>query len=302
MTSCGPSPPGEITERTVPAPDHDEFSVMTYNLDRYGFHDRNQDGQRNNPKPEAEIESVLAVISSASPDILAVQEIGSPPVFDDFVRRLERAGLEYEFREYLQRNDSEMNLAVLSRYPIVSRQSKLDDRYRIGEAQVPVQRGFIDVDISINPAYSIRVMAAQLKSKDYHPLGQTEMRRNEARLLNKHVRHALARDPRLNLIVLGDMSDSIGSAALREITGDDQEHLVDLRPADPYGEIWTFFDSEAEEYLRRDYILISHHTRPEVVSEKTRVLRHPKGSAGSAHRPVLAVFKSRNLPLDSSVP
>ncbi len=277
-------------------PSGDEFSIMTYNLDRYGMHDRNHDGQSNNPKPGKEMDVIIAVIADAAPDILAVQEIGNPIVFDDFRARLEAAGLRYDSWEYLRRDDSEMNLAVLSRYPIVARQSKLDDEYRIGDEIVPVGAGFIDIDISINPSYSIRLLAAHLKSKVFHPLGQTEMRRNEARLLNKHVRHALAGNPRMNLIVVGTMNDRIDSAALREITGDRQEHLLDVRPADRYGGLWTYFDSEAERYVRYDYILLSQHAVPELVTEKTRILHQDMRKAGSSHRPLLAVFKSRNLP------
>ncbi len=276
----------------IPAVDRDEFSVMTYNLDRFGYHDRDGDGQPNNPKPEIEVEAVIALIFDVSPDILALQEIGGPQIIEDLRNRLEHYGLRYDYVEYLRRDESELNMAVLSRYPIVSRRSKLEDAYTIGEARLPVTRGILDVDIEIRPSHIVRMMTAHLKSKTYHPLGQTEMRRNEARLLNNHVRHALNENPGLHLIVAGDMGDGIGSAALRTITGTEGEYLVDTRPSDSFGEIWTYFNADQEEYLRHDYILCSINMVPLLVSEKTAVIRHRSGATASTHRPVMAVFKT----------
>ncbi|HKL21263.1 MAG TPA: hypothetical protein VJ904_05620, partial [Tichowtungia sp.] len=43
----------------------------------------------------------------------------------------------------------------------------------------------MDVTIQVTPEYRFRLINAHLKSKVYSPLGQTEMRRNEARLLTK---------------------------------------------------------------------------------------------------------------------
>lgn len=68
------------------------------------------------------------------------------------------------------------------------------------------------------------------------------MRRNEARLLKNHVRGAPRQDPYTNLLVVGTFNDHIDSAAMREITGPGQKHLIDPRPADEAGHIWTWFD------------------------------------------------------------
>jgi hypothetical protein len=120
---------------------------------------------------------------------------------------------------------------VLSRFPIVARNPITNETYSIGSEELSVQRGFLNVDIQVNPEYRFRLLVAHLKSKLYNPLGQTEMRRNEARLLNKHVRRMLNRNADLNLVVVGDMNDTITSAALRELIGS-PPYLMDLRPAD----------------------------------------------------------------------
>lgn len=298
VTACSQKepPPQVIDEHALAA---DEFSVMTYNLDRYGYHDRTGDGQANDMKPDEERAAILEIIRSSNPDILAVQEMGSPLVFEEFRAALKQVGLNYEFHEILQRDQSEMNLAVLSRYPITYVQLRDDDVYTIVDDQWPVERGYIDVLFSINPTYQFRMMIAQLKSKAYHASGQTEMRRNEARLLNKHVRHALKQEPRLNLLVVGDMNDHVGSAALRTLMGNDQEYLIDLRPVDPFGEIWTVFDPENEQYLRYEYMLASPYMLPEYRADKSRVVRHEAGARASRHRPLLAVFKAKEISPDN---
>jgi endonuclease/exonuclease/phosphatase family metal-dependent hydrolase len=279
--------------------DH-EFSVMTYNLLRYMRDDRDRDGQRDDPKPLEEREAVLDLIVSASPDVLAVQEMGDPEVYAGFKQALADRGLDYEFDELLRRKDDGWNavhLAVLSRRPIVSYQSHLDDVYTMGpHTDIPVARGFIDVDIGVNPAYRFRLMVAHLKSKVFHEYGQTEMRRNEARLLNKHVRAALAENPRMNLLVVGDLNDTYDSRAVREVMGTQTRYLFDLRPRDFVGDTWTHFRASHDEYSRIDYALVSEGMRPEVVMEKTRVVRDPRTAIASDHRPIVAVFQARDLP------
>lgn len=272
----------------------DEFSVMTYNLRRFSFEDRDQDGQADDFKPEEEVKAVLDVIRNAKPDVLAVQEIGDAESFARLRKRVAEAGLSYPHAEYFMMPEATVGLALLSRFPIVSRAPITNETYTIGREKLPVQRGFLNVEIEVNPNYRFRLLNAHLKSKRYHPSGQTEMRRNEARLLNKNVRRMLAQKPNLNLIVLGDLNDNITSATLREVLGQPYA-LTDLRLQDNVGDIWTHFWEWPEEYARIDYILVSEGMLPEVVREKSRVVRDPAMNAASDHRPVIAVFKAREI-------
>ena len=288
--SCGraPAPPPDLDSNALM---EDEFSVMTYNLHLYGPADRDGTGQLIT-KPDIERDAVVAIIARARPDVLAVQEIGNPSLFAEFRDALEKAGLDYPHVEYLQRGQSELNLGVLSRFPITDRQPRTEDRYSLGEVQVAVLRGFIDVEIEVRPDYRFRLMVAHLKAKVFHQLGQTEMRRNEARLLNKHIRNHLKDNPEINLLVLGDMNDTHSSAALREVMGSQQQYLRDLRPPDEVGDVWTYFSPGDDEYSRIDFMLVSEGMWPEMVPDKTRVVRHPLNSVASDHRPVLGVFKA----------
>ncbi len=263
---------------------------MTYNLGRYNLDDRDGDGQRNDLKPEEERKAVIAIIATEKPDVLAVQEIGNPAVFEEFRYSLQQAGLDYPHAEYLRRGQSEINLALLSRFPITRAEHHLDDRYSMGAAELPVLRGFLESDLQVTSAYTCRVIVAHLKSKVFHALGQTEMRRNEARLLNKHVRRSLKENPSINLLVVGDLNDNPRSAALREITGTRNEHLHDLRPVDREGDAWTHFSDAFDEYARIDFALASSGMKADYIAGKSRVVRHPLTANASDHRPIHVFF------------
>lgn len=265
------------------------FSVMTYNLHQYALADRDGDGERDDPKPPEECAAAIAVIAQERPDVLTVQEMGDAVVFARFREDLRAAGLDYPYAERLERGRGDANLAVLSRFPIVSVQHRTNDWYSIGESKVNVTRGFLDVDIQVTPQYRFRLLSAHLKSKVYHPLGQTEMRRNEARLLNKAVREILDETPGVNLLVAGDLNDYFKSAPLREVAGRRGGKLTDLRPADESGAVWTVFDDATDSYDRFDYFFVSKGMEPEVL--QSRAVSHPQMLEASDHRPILAVFR-----------
>jgi len=268
------------------------FSVMTYNLHQYALMDRDDDGAADDPKPKAEREAVVALIAKERPDVLAVQEMGGKTVFGEFREALGAAGLDYPYAELLQRGRWEINLAVLSRFPIVSAQHHTNDWYTIGPAKVPVSRGFLDVTIQVNSDYQFRLLSAHLKSKVYSKLGQTEMRRNEARLLNKNIRAILKESPGLNLLVVGDMNDDYQSAPLREVSGRRGGKMTDLRPVDSAGDAWTYFMAARDQYNRLDYFFVSEGMLPEVLKERSRIVRDPLTIRASDHRPLIAVFQA----------
>jgi endonuclease/exonuclease/phosphatase family metal-dependent hydrolase len=273
-------------------PDAESFSVMTYNVHQYALMDRDGGGEADDPKPQAARDAVVTLIAAARPDVLALQEMGGEIVFSSFRQALRDAGLDYPHAELLQRGEMEVNLAVLSRFPIVSVQHRTNDWYSVGPAKVPVSRGFLDVDIQVKPDYRFRLINAHLKSKVYSPLGQTEMRRNEARLLNKAVRDILDETPGINLLVVGDMNDDYASAALREVSGRRGGELTDLRPVDSVGDAWTCFHAATDSHSRFDYLFVSDGMKPEVIEEQSRVVRDPLTYIASDHRPVIGVFQA----------
>lgn len=294
---CGcrpPAAPGPALREPAHGRRPGEFSVATYNLARYTLDDRDEDGQRNDPKPAAERDAVASLLARLDADVLAVQEIGHGPMVEDLRRSLRARGLDYPHVEHAIRPQSDLGLAVFSRFPILERTPRMDDTYRIGATNLPVLRGFADVTIEAAPGYRFRMIVAHLKSKTYHPLGQTEMRRNEARLLANHVRRAMRENPALNLLVAGDLNDSPGSGPLQEVVGQGATRLIDLRPADAIGDAWTHHGHGIDIYSRIDYLLASPGMAREFVPDRSRAVRDPSAQIASDHRPVLAVFTARD--------
>lgn len=289
---CAPSP-SEPPRPQRPSQKGDELLLMTWNLHRYSIEDRDGDGQRAEPKPLAERVAATRLIARWRPDVLAIQEIGIEPVLDEFRRALRAEGLEYPHVEHLIRPGSSIGLAVLSRIPIIARRSRLDDVYRIGATNLPVLRGFIDVELLTPRNYKFRLLVVHLKSKVFHPLGQTEMRRNEARIIAQYVHAVLQEQPDINLILVGDLNDAPNSAPVQRLLGDDgTPRLHDLRPADELGDVWTHFSGGDDVYGRIDYALVSSGMVAEVVHEKCRVVRDPDAMLASDHRPVLVVLRA----------
>ena len=53
----------------------DTFTLMTYNLLRFSFEDRDKDGQKDNFKPEEQIAPMMQLLQKKRPDVLAVQKL-----------------------------------------------------------------------------------------------------------------------------------------------------------------------------------------------------------------------------------
>ena len=284
-----------------PRPAKGEFSVMTFNVHQYSLVSPDEKADTLDPKPREEADALIEIIRQASPDILAVQEMGDPAAWDDFKSRLRNAGLkDYTSEEYLRIDPEDRNIALLSRFPIVARNPHTNDLYTIGPTQFPMRRGIIEVDIDVSPSYRLRLLVAHLKSKLFHEYGQAEMRRNEARLLCNHVRASLKENPDINLLVVGDMNDDPSSRPMKEVLQyQDQPILHDLRPEDDSGSAWTYRGSD-DSHLRIDYMLVSDGLAPEVVLEKTKVVDFPALHQASDHRPLVATFVATERDPDSA--
>jgi len=260
---------------------------MSYSLDDYRLLDRNGDGQANDPKPLSERRALVDLIRRTAPDILILQDMGSPAVFEEFCTALSGTGCLLPHTEYLPTRETGRHLALLSRHPIRLHQSRTNETYRIGTNEWPVLRGFLDVEIELPCAVRLRILAAHLKSKTFHPAGQTEMRRNEARLLGGIVRQALRDNPSIRLLVAGSLNDSQDSAPVREVC----EGLTDLRPSDDGGAAWTWHDREQDAWLRTEYLMASPALLSDWVTGKTRAVDDAAAAIGSSHRPLVAVFR-----------
>ncbi len=275
-----------------------EIVVCHYNVRNYVDAKPAGPGQKygTKAKPPAEIAALVQVIKEINPDILGVCEMGSPAQFEDFKQRLAAAGLGHTDFEYVQAADEDRHLALVSRFPIVARNSRTDVSYELNGAVEKVKRGFLDVTVQVNSAYQLRLIGVHLKSKLPTPGGEALIRRHEAMELRKHLDKILTTAPQTNLVCYGDFNDSKDQPMFQEVSGvrGTPTYLDDLPATDALGDKWTHYWPVADEYARIDYLFVSPALAREVAKDKSRVYRGEGWAKASDHR---AVYTSI-IPLD----
>jgi len=277
----------------VRADGQEEFVFAGYNLEDYFHASDFPDGKEKVSKSPAAIAAEIRVIQDIHPDIMGVCEMGPPVEFAGFQALLKNAGLDYPYTEYVQGPDPERHVALLSKYPIVSRQSTPDVPYEMDGREEKVSRGFLDVTIAVN-GMKVRFIGAHLKSKLKDTWeDEAELRRNEAHLLREHIDTVLAADPGTRLVVYGDFNDTKESPSLKEIVGPRTAPgaLRDLWLKDAQGDHWTEYWDYADVYSRIDYIMVTPDLLPAVDYQKSYINRSPEWNKASDHRAVVATFR-----------
>ena len=272
----------------------EEIVICTYNVENYTHA---QPAGPSSPygtraKSEKSIAALMGIIKEVNPDILGVCEMGSPERFEDFKKRLKAAGLGYVDSEYLQGADPDRHLALVSRFPIVARNSEGDVPYELNGQPEKVRRGFLDVTIQVNPEYRLRMVGTHLKSKLPVPAGEALIRRHEAQALKKHLDKILTAAPQTNLVCYGDFNDTKNEPMFAEISGAKKSatSMADLWARDAVGDRWTYYWRPADQYSRIDYLFVSPALFPEVVKTKSHVYRSADWQTASDHRPVSAAI------------
>jgi len=264
----------------------------SYNVRNYVGPDQVSAGPRTKPKSEKEIEALIKVIREINPDILGVCEMGSPAMFDDFKARLEKAGMGYKHSEYVQADDLDRHLALVSRFPIVRRDSAAKVRFTLNGTLQPVRRGFLDVTVQVLPGYQLRCVGVHLKSKLPAPEGEALLRRHEAAKLREHLDAILTESPATNLLCYGDFNDSKNQPTFSEVSGarGAPTYMADLWARDVHGDRWTHYWPVADEYSRIDYLFVSPGLSREVRRDSATVHRSDFWAEASDHRPVFVTI------------
>jgi endonuclease/exonuclease/phosphatase family metal-dependent hydrolase len=279
------------------------FTVATYNVENY----LDAASGTRSAKPVEARAAVRSQIRALGADVLALQEMGNTNALLELRSALKVEGLDYPHWEHVAGYDTNIYVAVLSRFPIVARRPHTNEGYLLGGRRLRVSRGFAEVDIQVSPQYTFTLLTAHLKSR--RPVGvadETEMREEEAQLLRAKVDARLKANPNVNLVVLGDFNDVKDAKSTRKIIGrGSKAGLVDTRPAEAAGAVaaaakdartvtWTYYYAKEDTYARIDYLLLSHGMAREWDAGGTRVLATPNWGEASDHRPVVARFWAEN--------
>ena len=279
----------------------DTFRVATYNLNNYFL---TASDTRAAKAPES-INQVHSNLLALKPDILAVQEMSGAAGLKHLQTALKAGGLDLPHFELITGGDTNIYVAVLSRFPIVNRRSHTNDSYLLHGRRFRIGRGFTEVDVQVNESYRLTVMATHLKSKRTVPTGdEAGMRLQEANLLREKIDARLKVEPNVNLVVLGDLNDTKDSKPIKALRGRGKTALLDTRPAERNGNsvtpagaapaarnvTWTYFYGVEDSYSRVDYILISAGLTKEWIKEETYVQTVPDWGVASDHRAIVATF------------
>ncbi|OAI43393.1 hypothetical protein AYO41_01880 [Verrucomicrobia bacterium SCGC AG-212-E04] len=269
-----------------------DFVFAAYNLESFFATDRPEESASPPRKSAASINALVEILYGLRADVVGLSEMGSLKDLEYLRKRLAGRGREYPHFEFVPAAEGDRNLALLSRVPIVARQSATELTYEMSGARERVRRGFLDVTVEISRGVNVRLVGAHLKSRlTRNSPNEALARRNEAALLRRHVDQILATEPKALLLVWGDLNDVRNSPAVVEILGGKKTALFDLLPVDKLGDRWTWHDKTTDTYQRIDYLLANRALKKCRVQGRTQVDRSDNWRKASDHRAVLATFQ-----------
>ena len=281
------------------------FRVAAYNVETY----LDQPTESRHAKSDASKAKVQESILALKPDILSVEEMGSVSALTELRESLKAGGLDFPYWEHVSGADTNIHVAILSKFPIIARRSHTNENFLLSGRRHSVGRGFGEVDIQVNTNYTLTVLSAHLKSKRPVPeADEKELRFQEAKLLREKIDARFAENPNANLVVLGDFNDTKDSPSTKVVIGRGKYKLIDTRPAERNGDntpnenpayeprniTWTHHFGKEDTYARIDFILISPGLAKEWVTNETYVGTIANWGVGSDHRPILATFEATN--------
>lgn len=278
--------------------DGQTFSVASFNVNNY----RLVDSKTRKARPDAARSHVAGAICFSRPDIVGLQEVGSPMALDSLRSELSQLGVEYPFSAFLDIENQEIQCAVLSRFPILEDHSSDRQEFLLYGRTFMVLRGIMELEIEISPSYRVRLLNVHLKSRlPTWYADESDYRLAEAQVLRQRIDRLLVDDSKIDLVVVGDLNDSPDSRVIRTILGKGRNRLTDCRPCEKNlsneqgkelsSEVsWTHHFDRGDGYFRYDYVLISPGLRPDLRSDLSHIPRYPFWQVASDHRLIIASF------------
>jgi len=285
----------------LPARAAPSFRIASFNLENYRLHPV---GTRPAKSPTGR-DLIRTCLLTMQADVVALQEIGGREALLELRDALARDGLNYPHWAHITAFDTNIQVALLSRFPITALRPHTNDTYLLLGRRFRVSRGFLETDLEAAPGYRFTLVTAHLKSRRRVAFAdEAEMREQEALLLRALIHRRLQNAPQSNLMVLGDFNDTPNAPAVRHLIGKGRLALVDTRPAERNGDsdphpnpryaprriTWTHHYGLEDAYSRFDYILLSPGMAREWLPEETFILTLPNWGTASDHRPIVATF------------
>lgn len=279
------------------------FRVATYNVENYLDTPTETRPRAKSSEAKAKIRESIC---SINPDVLALEEIGSTNALMELRASLKKDGQDFPFWEHIAGADTNIHVAILSKFPIVSRHPHTNDEFLLDGKRFRVSRGFAEVGIQAATNFTFTVISGHLKSRRPVPeADEKELRLQEAKILRGIIDSHFKINADSKLVVLGDFNDVKNSDPIKEIIGRGKFKLTDMRPAERNGDnpanliprfapvnvTWTYYYSVEDTYSRIDYILASPAMARVWITNETYALTIPNWGIGSDHRPIVAAFE-----------
>ncbi|MDD7984542.1 endonuclease/exonuclease/phosphatase family protein [Lentisphaera marina] len=270
----------------------ESVKVLSYNL--YNYNPSHSSYQL---KSSVSRKATASVIAKINADIVLLSELGHGNSLDELLVDLGERNVSYPFTSIVDGPDSLRRLCVLAKSAPVKVDHRTKVKFKLKGEEVSVSRGFAYCVFEWQNSYRLHFIGAHLKSKIPSPLGQTDMRRYEARQLHYLVASILKQEPEANIIVAGDMNDTFDSSPIKEIQYrryKDEKRLYDLRPYDKSHASWTHYYDKSDEYSRIDYFFASYAMLNEINYEGLMIPHSPHWFIASDHRPLVLKFTPEN--------
>jgi endonuclease/exonuclease/phosphatase family metal-dependent hydrolase len=282
-----------------------DLRIATYNVLNYIDHPASG-RELKSAESKAKIRESIKALKA---DVIALQEIGRESALLELRSSLKAEGLDYPYWEHVRGFDTNIYVAVLSKYPFAAKRSHTNVNYLLNGRRLQMSRGIAEVDIKVSNTYTFTFFTAHLKSKlPVSVASESDMREEEARLLRGILDERLKANPNANLVILGDLNDTKDSKPIKNLIGRGKTKLTDTRPAerngdtlsaekpgyDPRNITWTHFYGAEDTYSRIDYILLSPGMAREWNSKESYVLALPNWGLASDHRPVVITIFSED--------
>jgi endonuclease/exonuclease/phosphatase family metal-dependent hydrolase len=269
----------------------EDLRVATFNLRNYLVCDRSVEGvwRREYPKPMKEKTAVRSIVSKVKPDVLALQEIGPKPFLLELQNDLQTEGVHYPHHAWIEAEDENRHLAVLSKIPIVETRLHRDLDFKYFDEREKIKRGLLEVVFETD-GVKWSLFVVHLKSKWTERKDDFEgaaRRTGEARSARDFIKktHPPENPPRY--LVVGDFNDHRDSAPLRRFLQCSDTQLTTIVPAaDSRGDVWTHYWKKRDLYSRVDFLLATAPMLELVKDGRGKVVDSPEARLASDHRMV----------------
>jgi len=282
-----------------------DIRIATYNVENYIDHG----AKGRELKTAASKDKVRESIKALRADVIAIQEIGHESALLELRDSLKKGGVDYPYWEHVGGFDTNIYVAVLSKYPFAAKNPHTNASYLLNGRRLQMSRGIAEVEIKLGNTYTFTLLTAHLKAKRAVSVANEEdMREEEAKLLREVIDTRLKANPTVNLVVVGDFNDTKDSRAIKTLIGRGKTKLTDTRPAerngdtvapektsyDPRNIAWTHYYGLEDSYSRIDYILLSPGMAREWKPAESYVLASPNWGLASDHRPLVITLSAED--------